>query len=294
MNDLATAAPLGALARQEMRNYLKSGLFWVGLALTTLGFAQQFLFPDKSGTDFGAAWLGLVIAAGIGLFGIGVMTGMVRRSDRLAAAAGAAATSERERTLALASAVVVPATAGFVFWLVEVVGFYVQGHDVPNAYDGVPDAHLHAFSFGQGVMASIGGPVLGLVAARYLRSRGMAVLLSVVMITVTILMQGIFQSTLSWRMVWVWTQWAGPTGLDGDTLGGEDAFGLFPGSPYFWIAYLAAVCTLGVLAALYHDPESDRQAYRKAMAAVAAVAVVCVLLSMAFGVDGVIVNRIPQ
>ena len=76
MNDTATASLPGSLARQEMRNYVKSGLFRVGLALTTLGFAQQFLFPDKSGTDFGAVWLGLVIAAGIGVFGIGVMTGM--------------------------------------------------------------------------------------------------------------------------------------------------------------------------------------------------------------------------
>jgi hypothetical protein len=239
-------------------------------------------------------WLGLVIAAGIGVFGIGVMTGMVRRSDHLAAAAGAAATSERERTLALASAVVVPATAGFVFWVVEVLGFYIQGHDVPNAYDGVSGAHVLAFSFGQGVMASIGGPVLGLVAARYLRFRGLGALLSVVMITVTIMMQGIFVSTLSWRIVWVWTQWAAPTSLDGDTLGGEDAFGLFPGSPFLWVGYLAALCILGVLAALYHDPESDRRAYRTAIVTVAAVAAVFAVLSIAFGVDGVIVNRILQ
>lgn len=294
MNDIATASLVGSLARQEMRNYVKSGLFRVGLALTTLGFAQQFLFPDKSGTDLGSVWLGLVIAAGIGVFGIGVMTGMVRRSDRLAAAAGAAATSERERTLALASAVAVPATAGLVFWVVEVIGFHVQGHDVPNAYDGVSDGHVLAFTFGQGVMAAIGGPLLGLVAARYLRARGLAALLSVVMIIVTILMQGIFESTLAWRMVWVWTQWAGPTGPDGDTLGGDDAFGLFPGSPHFWVLYLAAVCTLCVLAALYHDPESNRQAYRKAIVAVAAVAAVFTVLSIAFGVDGVIVNPITR
>jgi len=291
MNDLATASLHGSLVRQEMRNYAKSGLFWVGLALTTLGFAQQFLFPDRSGSDFGAAWLGLGIAAGIGVFGIGVMTGMVRRSDRLAAAAGAAATSERDRTLALASAVVVPATAGLVLWVVAVIGFLVEDRDVPNAFDGVSDGHVLAFMFGQGVMAAIGGPLLGLVAARYFRTRGLAALLSVVMIVVTILMQGIFEFTIPWRMVWVWTQWAGPTGSDGDPLGGDDAFGLFPGSPYFWVLYLAAVCTLGVLAALRHDPESDRRAYRNAMAAVAALAAVLAVLSMTFGVDDVIVNQ---
>jgi hypothetical protein len=122
----------------------------------------------------------------------------------------------------------------------------------------------------------------------------MAALLSIGMITVTILMQGIFESTLSWRMVWVWTQWAGPTGVDGDVLGGEDAFGFFPGSPFFWVLYLAALCILGVLAALYHDAESNRQALRKAIVAVAAVAVVLAVLSSAFGVDGIIVNRITR
>lgn len=292
MNDIATASLLGSLARQEMRNYVKSRLFWVGLTLALLGYAQQFFFPDESGSDFGAVWLGLVIAAGIGVFGIGVMTGLVRRSDRLAAAAGATAASERDRTLALASAVVVPATVGFVLWVVEVVGFYAQGYDVPNAYDGVSDAHILAFTYGQGVMASIGGPLLGLVAARYLRARGMAVLLSVVMIIVTILMQGIFESTRSWRMVWVWTQWAGPTGLDGDALGGDDAFSMFPGSPYFWVLYLAAACALGVLAAVHHDPECDRSANRKAMVVVLVAAAAFAVLSIAFGVDGVIVNPI--
>lgn len=294
MNDAATSTLLGSLAQQEIRNYVKSGLFRVGLALAMLGFVQQFFFPDKSGTEFGAVWLGLAIAAGIGVFGIGVMTGMVRRSDQLAATAGAAAASERDRTLALASAVVVPATVGFVLWVAEVSGFYAQGYDVSNAYDGVSDAHVLAFTFGQGVMASIGGPVLGLVAARYLRFRGMAAMLSVAMIIVTILMQGIFESTLSWRMVWVWTQWAGPMGLDGDPLGGEDAFGLLPGSPYFWVLYLAAVCTLGVLAALHRDPESNRPANLKAIVVVAAVAVVFAVLSMVFGVDGVIVNPIAE
>jgi len=292
MNDVVTASLLGSLAQREMRNYLKSRLFWVGLALAVLGFAQQFFFPDKSGTDFGAVWLGLAIAAGIGVFGIGVMTAMVRRSDRLAAAAGAAAASEQDRTLALASAVAVPATAGLVLWVVEVVGFSVQGYDVPNAYDGVSDAHILAFTFGQGVMASIGGPVLGLVAARYLRFRGLAALLSVVMIIVTILMQGIFASTRSWRVVWVWTQWAGPTGLDGDATGGDAAFSLFPGSPYFWVLYLAAMCTLGVLAALHHDPESDGVAIRKAMVVVAALAAVFAVLSIGLGVDAVIVNPV--
>ena len=290
----ATTSPRGSLAKQEMSNYLRSKLFWVGLVLTILAYAQQFFFPDESGEQFGAVWLGLAIAAGIGVFGIGVMAGLVRRSDRLASAAGASALSEADRTRALACAVVVPGAAGFLLWVIEVVGFYVQGYDVPHAFDGVTDGHILAFTFGQGVMASIGGPLLGLVAARYLHFRGMAVLLSVSMIVVTILMQGIFQATMSWRMVWVWTQWAGPVGRDGDVLGGDDAFGLFPGSPYFWTLYLAAVCVLGVLTALHHDPEADRSAIRTAIVVTGIVAAALAVCAIAFGLDAVIVNPIAQ
>ncbi len=294
MTDVITGSPLASLTRHEIRNYLTSKLFWVGLALAILAFVQQFFFPDQDGKRDGALWLGLAIAAGLGVFGIGVMAGMVRRSDRLAAAAGASAVSERDRTLALAGSVVVPGTVGLVLWIVEWIGFQVQGYDVPNAYYGVSDAHLLAVTFGQGVMASVGGPLLGLVAARYLRFRGMAALLSVSMIIVTILMQGIFSSTMSWRMVWVWTQWAGPVGLDGDTMGGDAAFGFLPGSPYFWVLYLAAVCALGVLAAVHHDPESDRPAIRRAMLGVAVAATVFAGLSITLGVDSIIVNPIAQ
>jgi hypothetical protein len=294
MTIATTGSPLASLTRQEIRNYLASKLFWIGLALTVLAFAQQFFFPDRDGRRYGALWLGLTIAAGIGVFGIGVMAGMVRRSDRLAAAAGASAVSERDRTLALAAAVVVPGTVGLVLWIVEWIGFRIQGYDMPHAPDGVSNAHLLAFTFGQGVMASVGGPLLGLVAARYLRFRGMAALLSVSIILVTILMQGIFSSTLSWRMVWVWTQWSGPVGRDGDVMGGDAAFGFFPGSPFFWVLYLAAVCALGVLAAVHHDPESDRPAIRRAMVAVGAVAIVFATLSITLGVDSIIVNPIAR
>lgn len=293
MTDVTTGSPLASLTRQEIRNYLTSKLFWIGLALTILAFAQQLFFPDQDGQRYGALWLGLAIAAGIGIFGIGVGVGMVRRSDRLAAAAGASAVSERERTLALAGAVVVPGTVGVVLWMVEWIGFQIQGYDVSNAHVGVSNAHLLAFTFGQSAMACVGGPLLGLVAARYLRFRGMAALLTVSMIVVTILMQGIFSSTMSWRMVWVWTQWSGPVGLDG-AVGGDDAFGYLPGSPYFWVLYLAALCVLGVLAAVHHDPESDRPAIRRAMIAFAAAAVVLAALSITVGVDSTIVNPVAQ
>lgn len=292
MTDVTSATPLASLSRLEISAYLRSKLFGIGLILTILAFVAQFLFPDTDGQRHGALSLGLAIAAGIGVFGVGVMTGMVRRSDRLAAASGASAVSERDRTLALASAVVVPGTVGLVLWLIEIIGFYVQGYDVPNAYEGVSDAYLLAFTFGQGVMASIGGPLLGLVGARYLRFRGMGALLSVSMIIVTILMQGLIDATRSWRMVWVWTQWAGPVGLDGDSFGGDDAFGFLPGSPFFWVLYLAVVCALGVLAAVHHDRESDRAAIPKAMAATALAAGVLAALSVVLGPDGIIVNPI--
>jgi preprotein translocase subunit SecE len=48
------------------------------------------------------------------------------------------------------------------------------------------------------------------------------------------------------------------------------------------------------LAALHHDPESDRSATRNTMVVVLAVAAAFAVLSIVLGVDGVIVNPVGR
>ena len=79
-----------------------------------------------------------------------------------------------------------------------------------------------------------------------------------------------------------------------DDNGGDDAFGFLPGSPYFWVLYLVTLCALGVVTAVYHDPESNRPATRRAAVAIIALAAVFAVLSSVLGADAVIVNPIAS
>ena len=279
---------LGPLARQEIRNYLRSRLFWVGAALLALMSYVGLTGPDDRFSTVGD---GLVPAAVIGLLGIIVMAGMTRNSDRAAAAAGAVAVPQRTRTLALASAVVVPATAGLLWFATAIVGYHLH----PPAADAIPfgpvgDGFVYAGMFVEGVMACIGGPVLGLVIGRWLPGRGVAPVVAVVLVPVTIVMQPLFESVERWRVFWVWVHFYGPVGVDGDA----DRAAILTGSPYLHIAYLAALCVLGVLVALHRDPESDRSRLRTAILGVVAVAAVLAVLSMLGGEDERVPNPIPS
>jgi hypothetical protein len=274
---------LGTLARKEMVRYLRHPVFLVGLGLTIL---TSLMVDDGTSTTLD----GLAPAVGLGLFGLMVMASLTKSSDRAAEAAGSVATDQRTRTLALASAVVVP--FGFaLLWFVRSVWFYNSSPPEPHAvpFGPVSDIYVYTVMFNQGVLAAVGGPLLGLVIARWIPRRGAAPVALVVMVLVTILMQGIFEATEQWRQIWPWTHFYGPIGIEGD----PDRTVVLTGSPYWYAAYLVALCVIGVLVALYSDHESPRDNLRKVIAAVGVVAVVLVVLAMTGGYDDTLVNPLP-
>jgi hypothetical protein len=288
MTITAAESTFGALARQEILNYLRSKLFWVGAALTAVVTALGLAGGDPRWSTTGD---GIAPAALVGVLGISVMAGMTRNSDRAAAAAGAVAVDQRTRTLALASAVVVPATVGLAWFLLALVGYNLNPPDADAAAFGpVTETFIYAGMFIEGVMACVGGPLLGLVIGRWLPRRGVAPLVSVVVVLVTIVMQPLFTWAEGWRQVWVWVHYYVPGGVDGD---GDRAVAL-TGSPYLHIAYLALLCVLGVLFAMYRDTETDRMRLRKVIVTVAAVAAVVCVLSISGGFDEQRVNPLPS
>jgi len=275
---------LTTLARKEIVRYLRHPVFLAGLALTIL----VSLFVDGTSST---VLDGLGPAAGLGLFGLIVMASLTKSSDRAAAAAGSVASDERTRTLALASAVVVP--FGFaLLWFVRSVLIY--NSSPPDAktvpFGPVSDAYIYMVMFDQGVLAAVGGPLLGLVIARWIPRRGATPVAVVVMVLVTILLQGIFESTRSFREFWPWTHFYGPMGVDGD----GDRWVVLTGSPYWYGAYLVALCIIGVLVALYRDHESPRGNLRNAIIGVAVVAAVLCVLAMTGGYDETLVNPLAS
>jgi hypothetical protein len=272
-----TGSTLGVLARQEIRNYLHHKLFWFGTALVILlDVVLLFDLGDDPGSS-GSYMIGP--AAMLGVLGLVVMFGLTRRSDRAAEAAGVVAVPERTRTLALAAATVVPFSVALGSFVVAVTAWYLHPPADYVVPPGISDAFVHAEQFGDGVVCAIGGPILGLVLARYLPRRGVAPVASVLLVVVTIMLQGsLVGGEQPYRVLWVWTYFLTQRSVDG-----EWHMGTLPGNPFIWVLYLLVLCALGLVMALRHDLESDRTSLTKVAVALTAVAVVLGVLTMTVG-----------
>lgn len=273
----ATGSTVGVLARQEIRSYLRHPLFWFGTTLTLLVDVVMLFHLDHSPGSSGSYMI--APAALLGVLGLVVMYGLTRRSDRAAEAAGVVAVPERTRTLALAAATVVPFAVALGSWVVAVVAWHVHppaGYVVPP---GISSAFVHAEQFGDGVVCAVGGPILGLVLARYVPRRGAAPVASVLVVIATILLQGsLVGGEQPYRVLWVWTYFLTQRSVDGVW-----HMGTLPGNPFIWVLYLLALCALGVVLAVRHDPESDRVALTRVALGLTAFVVVLGVLTMTVG-----------
>ncbi len=280
----ATGSTLGVLARQEVRHYLHHKLFWFGTALVLLLDVVMLLGLDDDAGSSGSYMI--APAALLGVLGVVVMYGLTRRSDRAAEAAGVVAVPERTRTLALAAASIVPLSVALVSYLAAVVTWHVHP---PASYvvpPGISDGFVHAAQLGGGVVCAIGGPVLGLVLARYLPRRGTAAVASVVLVIATILLQGsLVGGDQPYRVFWFWTYFLTQRSVDGVW-----HMGTLPGNPYLWVVYLLVVCALGVVVAVRHDPESDRVGLTRVALGLGALALLLGVLTMTVGYTEAVIS----
>jgi hypothetical protein len=135
-------------------------------------------------------------------------------------------------------------------------------------------------------MASLGGPLLGLLVGRWIGGRATPAITAVGTVMFCIAMQGLFDPLRRIRVISPWTYWGGPFGVKAD----GNRMLLFPGSPYWWVAYLACICALGSLAALFHDRDQPRRPLLLLAAATSVLAVITVLLAMWTGIPATRVN----
>jgi hypothetical protein len=272
-----TGSTLGVLARQEIRNYLRHKLFWVGAALVVLLDVVMLFHLDHDPGSSASYMIGP--AALLGVLGLVVMFGLTRRSDRAAEAAGVVAVPERTRTLALAAATVVPFSVALGSFIVAVVTWYLHPPADYVVPPGISNAFVHAEQFGDGVVCAIGGPILGLLLARYLPRRGAAPVASVLLVIVTILLQGgLVGGDQPFRVFWVWTYF-----MTQRSVGGVWHIGTLPGNPFIWVLYLLTLCAIGVVMAFRHDPESDQTTLTRVALGLTVLAVVLGVLTMLIG-----------
>lgn len=280
------ATTLRVLGRLEARRYATHPLFLIGLGITV---ATSATGPDP---DTSSLFHAIVPAGAIGLLGIVVMWLLARRSDAAARAAGAVPVGERTRTAALALAIAVPFLAGLAWWIWALVAYELQ----PPTPDGFPfgpadDARwVGAVLFALGPLACVGGPMLGLLLARWTTGRAAPAVAVVVVVALTIVMQGIFDPLIRVRVVMPWTYWGGPLGVEGDA----ERMVVLPGSPYWWVAYVACLSAGALILALLHDGERPRRRLVALAGIVGAVAVAACLLAMWTGTPEVLVNPIAR
>jgi hypothetical protein len=281
----ASRGAVRTLARKEVARYTRHPLFLFGVVLTAL--------PSVLGPDERTSSLFHVIApaAGLGLFGLLVLAGLTRSSDRAATATGSPVVDLRTRTLALAAASLVPFAVGLL-WFAWAVWAYNTN---PPPADGLPfgpvgDAWALSVLFALGPMASLGGPILGLVLARWVRARWAPALAAVALLLSTIVMQGLFEPLRTVRLVMPWTYFGGPFGVPGDA----ERMLVLVGSPQWYIAYLVMLCVAGVLLALLRDRDADRRPLAIALGVALAAAAICTGLAMTTGVEQTLVNPVPS
>ena len=273
------------LAVAEIRRYLRHPLYWVGSAL----LLAAALSPPDPVTSTVLHYL--ASGAGLGLVGMVVMISLTRRAERTAAVAGVVTVPERVRTLALASAAAVPLVTALAWYAWDLSR--LQGHTPrPNGIlFGPADKGWAAWvMLDMGVLAALGGPLFGLLLARWVRIRGLAPVAVVATVIATILMQGLFEPLRRIRLVMPWTHFAGQFGVPDD----PNRMLLLTGSPRWYAGYLVCLCCLAVLLALLADREGPRRRLWVAVAGVGLVAIVLCVLAINGGVQDVIVNPHPS
>jgi hypothetical protein len=275
-----TSSPsvLWRLTRIEAVRYAKHPLFLIGFALALA----------SSGT-YGPVELDhqVVPAFFLGVLGIIVANRLVTASDQPAAVVDAAPVSETVRTGALCLACLVPGAAGVVVVLVHRVFVLI---DPPATYEyaGYDAAARFLITMAIPVVACVGGPLLGVVAGRWLRFPGAAVLtvLAVVMWSATsaYITQDIDPDSLAARVLHLMTPYTAFLETNADSNTAPTLVTAFTGSPFWFWVWTVALCGLAATAALLRGAEGAvRRTLLRCFAGVAAIAVTALVLGVTTG-----------
>jgi len=265
---------LEPLVRLEIRRFLRHPAFLAGLAACVIftAISAPTASPDVNSGFLAAAFIGVVSM---------LVTYFQTRSTRSSGEAlDSSPTSVTQRTAAMCVVCLVPAAFGGL-WLAS---FYVAVQIWPLEpwmYGTFSGADQFAILFGQSVVACLGGPLLGVAAARWLRFRGAGFVL--VVGTVALVMAGLAEAerSASWNL-----RMLTPFTFFTNRMINPDAEDSLPGSPWWYLAWLITLCALAGIAAILRGAEPPLTRRLKiAGSTVLVVALTCGLLAMTGGLD---------
>ena len=275
----ATSA-ITALAWIEAKRYARHPLFLVGFVLALVASAGEsgpIELDHQVVPAFFLGVLGLVVAARL--------TTSTRTSSPVV---DAAPVSETARTAALCLACVVPATAGLVVVLVHQA--FVAADPFPDyVYGTYGTLDRIAIVVVIPVIASAGGPLLGVAVGRWWTFPGATLLATVGLLLWSMLCaytpeQNMDSSSLVARALHMLTPYTAFGSGDSGSNAPSTVVTSYTGSPVWFAVWTAALCGLAACAALRHGATGRvRRRVRSAAVSCAVVALASLVLSVSFG-----------
>jgi hypothetical protein len=275
----ATGSRVGALAKVEMRRYATHPVFLVGAVLwaVTTGVGLVNTKDDYYAPPMSAAVF-------LGLFGIVVGFRLTRSLERSAEAVDVAPSSMQERVAALLLAALVPGGLGLLSAVLcltvpDVVGDWVHGTW------STPERIAIEVAMAGG--AALGGPLLGVMSARWLRFPG-AVVVPVVAVSAWVIVGNGWtannQDSLGWAIARLFSPFAFFTTLNTDQ--GQHRVESWRGNPELFLVWVLLLCLFAVLVALLKDAEGEtRAALKKALLVTVVLALASFALAVGTGPD---------
>jgi hypothetical protein len=243
------AVTLRTLAGLEARRYARHPLFLVGLTLLVI--SQAAVANDASTQEVGTYFPGLML----GLLGLFVANRLTRSTSGAAEPVEAAPADGVIRTAALCLACLVPGAVA-ALWLISQLVAWKVWTPIGGWYVAT-DAGDRVGELAAGVVAAVGGPLVGVLIGRWLRFPGAALLGAVVLAGWAFLAAGALAlepsriATLL-RLTAPVAGWTSADGPDGPNW-------IAAGSPWAYVAYLAGLCGLAAVAAMLHDAVGRRR-----------------------------------
>lgn len=283
----SSRAVVGTLARIEVRRLLRHPIFVVAALLFILvsvtapfsEYADADYDVSVDGTETNLDWP-VLPAFLLGLGGLIAMNRIARSSDRTGDLLRAAPATSLQRSLALCLVCLVPAGLALAGAVHEFVWWMVNPPVQSVSWGEFTTPELAAIVL-QGVLAALGGPLLGVAVARWWRWPTAAAITSVGLILWAVLSGIVRDTTWSERLV----HHSSPFALVAFNTEGST---WTQGGNHFWrVAYLAGMCALAALAACAHGSTGEeRRRLVRVSLAVGGLTVLALMLTVLTGPEG--------
>lgn len=244
------ALTLRALAGIEARRYARHPLFLLGVAL--MGWSMAASYDDLDTT---ITYVTVMPAFFLGIFGVFIGYGLTRSLRRTADAVRAAPADGELRTAALCLACLVPGAVSLV-WLGWVY--------VAKAAARVPESAIspaeEATILLTGVVAAIGGPLVGVLVGRWTRFPFAALPAAVVLVGWVILGNYAGLAVEEASRFWSLVHLSAPFAFWTIELPDGEGTAVTAGSPFAYLCYLVVLCGLAAVAARLPEAAGARRA----------------------------------